>query len=180
MITLGTGIGMGIIIDRKLHHGSHGLIEGGHMIIPTNLRSKNIDSLRSKTISICSESISGVNYVVCGCGQVDCVEAYASARNTAMRLFERDKKKLNNSNGDSSSEHAEPLSFGSKEVFERALRGDPDAVEVLEETADYLALLCLNISRLVDPSVIIFGGGMAQAGTGFIDKVQSNMKKLAW
>lgn len=68
MVTLGTGIGCGLILNQQLHLGSNGLIEAGHMIVSTALGSR-----------------------VCGCGQSGCVEAYASAYTTAKRLAEADQ-----------------------------------------------------------------------------------------
>jgi glucokinase len=69
MITLGTGIGSALILDGQLYQGSHGLIEGGHMIVSTSTGSR-----------------------MCGCGQAGCVEAYASASSTVQRLEELDAK----------------------------------------------------------------------------------------
>jgi glucokinase len=67
MVTLGTGIGCGLILNGQLHLGSNGLIEAGHMIVCTAADSRK-----------------------CGCGQYGCVEAYASAYTTAKRLREAD------------------------------------------------------------------------------------------
>lgn len=67
MITLGTGVGCGLILNQQLHLGSNGLIEAGHMIVSTAPDSR-----------------------VCPCGQTGCVEAYASALTTAKRLREAD------------------------------------------------------------------------------------------
>lgn len=67
MITLGTGIGLGLILNGQLYQGSNGLIEGGHMILAT-------------------ESQGGRK---CGCGQTGCAEITASARMTAKRYLEK-------------------------------------------------------------------------------------------
>jgi glucokinase len=67
MITLGTGVGCGLILNQQLHLGSNGLIEAGHMIVATGPDSRK-----------------------CPCGQTGCVEAYASAYTTAKRLSEAD------------------------------------------------------------------------------------------
>jgi glucokinase len=65
MITLGTGIGCGLILNGDLYQGSHGMIEAGHMMVTNSAQSRP-----------------------CGCGQRGCVEAYSSAKNTVKRLQE--------------------------------------------------------------------------------------------
>ncbi len=100
MVTLGTGIGFGLILDGRLYQGSYGLIEGGHMIVSTSSTSRP-----------------------CGCGQTGCVEAYSSAKNTALRLRELDAKDGNT---------IEAASNG-KEVFSRFALNDYNAVNVVEE-----------------------------------------------
>jgi glucokinase len=122
MVTLGTGIGLGLVLEGKLYQGSHGLIEGGHMIIEA-------DASNGRS---------------CPCGQIGCAEAYASAKSTSVRMFEVDG---NGANSDAPS------------VFARAASGDRRAQSILDETAEKLAILCINICRVVDPSVIILGGG---------------------
>lgn len=67
MITLGTGIGCGLILNGQLFQGSNGLVEAGHMIVTNSSHSRP-----------------------CGCGQRGCVEAYSSAKNTVKRLQEMD------------------------------------------------------------------------------------------
>lgn len=124
MLTLGTGIGCGLILNNQLYQGSHGQIEAGHMII-TN-----------------SSSISGYNYSnnkiqagcfdrPCGCGQVGCVEAYASARNTALRLAEVDNSQSTTSKNEGNINEKNLLN--AKEVFSRYQSHDANAVKVVEE-----------------------------------------------
>jgi glucokinase len=101
MITLGTGVGFGLILDRQLYQGSYGLIEGGHMIVSTSPDSRQ-----------------------CGCGQKGCVEAYSSAKNTALRLAELDAK---------DGTVIDPTSITGKEAFSRYSMNDYNAVNVIEE-----------------------------------------------
>ena len=69
MITIGTGVGVGLVINSSLYQGSNGLVEGGHMIVNTSDRKK------------------------CGCGQSGCVELWGSAKNTVLRMEEADQMK---------------------------------------------------------------------------------------
>lgn len=69
---------------------------------------------------------------------------------------------------------------GAKGLFQRADQGDEIAKKVLQEVADYLAIFCINICRIVDPEVIIFGGGMAHAGDRLLKSVQESMLKYTW
>jgi glucokinase len=166
MITIGTGVGLGLILDGKVHTGSHGLVEGGHMIVtpPGHVGAR-----------------------ICGCGQLGCVEAYASARSTAVRLAEADAQQdvglfagglgmL----GLSSPEKRSAVAGGAKEVFRRASEGDKVAQAVLNDTYECLAILCINLCRVVDPDVIVLGGGMALAGDGFLSAVKDYMVRRSW
>ena len=156
MITIGTGIGLGLILDRKLFQGSRGLIEGGHMIVETN---------RSHARQ-------------CNCGQLGCVEAYASAKNTGIRMFEMDQSiDLN----PALSANLTCPEGGSIEVFRRALMNDDNnSKQVLEDTYEYLAVLCINICRIIDPEVIIIGGGMSKAGDLLIAGIYRHFHARAW
>lgn len=111
MITLGTGIGCGLILDGQLYQGSHGLVEGGHMIVSTSSNSRH-----------------------CGCGQHGCVEAYSSAKNTAIRLSELDAKDGN---------ITDPTVMTGKEVFNRYAMNDFNAVNVVEEVGS-IYIFCLS------------------------------------
>lgn len=62
-----SGLGLGLVLDGKLYQGSRGLIEGGHTIVNNKNHGRK-----------------------CSCGQVGCVEAYSSAKNTSIRMFEMD------------------------------------------------------------------------------------------
>lgn len=146
LITLGTGIGFGLILNGQLHQGSHGLLEAGHMIVTT------VPGARK-----------------CGCGQVGCVETYSSASNTALRLEELDK-------ADSSS--SEKLT--GKDVFARYATNDFNAVTVVEETAEHLAVMVINVCRVVDPDVIVFGGGLARAGETLLSCIRKYIAKKSW
>ena len=159
MITLGTGIGLGLVLNSNLYQGSNGLVEGGHMIIDTNKQTSR----------------------KCGCGQYGCVEAYASATNTAKIYDETSNTNVfvkTLSLGMLSSPSKKP-SDGAKGVFDMASEGDVIAQQVLKSTYENLAYLCINICRIIDPDIIIFGGGMSK-GKGLIENVKMCINEKSW
>ncbi|MCD6303811.1 MAG: ROK family protein, partial [Planctomycetes bacterium] len=137
LLTLGTGLGGGLIIDGRVHHGSHEIgAELGHMIIVPDGR-------------------------LCGCGQRGCIEQYCSA--TFMsRAAER---KLREHARNSSLEDVlyEKGELTSKDINEARAAGDAFAAEVWDEMARYLAIGCVNFARIFDPDRIVLAGGMAAA-----------------
>jgi glucokinase len=138
----------------------------------------------------------------CGCGQYGCAEVYSSAKNMAIRMYEEDKRqndcktRKNDVSGadrirdddhddDSDSDNHEEvimtgIDLSAQHVFERYLHSDPLAVKIMEETADYLSVLAINICRVVDPEIIIFSGGLAKAGDIFLALVRDKMKHRTW
>lgn len=66
------------------------------------------------------------------------------------------------------------------DVFTRAEQGDLSAQTILNETAEALALLCINICRILDPEFIIIGGGMSLAGEPLLSLILSNFKERSW
>lgn len=154
MLTLGTGIGFGIISRGKVVHGATGIAgEGGHLILVPNGRQ-------------------------CGCGQRGCLETYASANSTAARAIEAIKA------GESSilrEKAGDDLnSITSRKVFEAAKAGDGLAERIVNETAEYLGIAAVTICRLLDPQMIVFAGGMILAGDYLFDKVRSAFSAQTW
>jgi glucokinase len=144
LFTLGTGVGGGIIIDDKIIEGehSHGG-ELGHLRIDTPDRGR-----------------------ICGCGARGCLEAYASATNVVRRAREemaawRPPTKLR----DYFTANDDVLT--AKVVFDLADGGDELAKKLIDDTAYYLALGACAAMAAVDPEMIVFGGGMAEAGEPF-------------
>ncbi len=137
MLTLGTGIGGGIIVDGKLWHGSgENAGELGHMIVDAEGR-------------------------VCKCGQTGCLEAYASASSTAARASELV------ASGEASSLKAIVDGGGTidcRDVVEAAKAGDVVASRVWDATCRYLAVGCINIRHILEPERIVLAGGMSAAG----------------
>ncbi len=159
LFTLGTGIGGGIVVagDEGGYvvegEHSHGAEVGHHVIEMTNPRR-------------------------CGCGRLGCLEAYASATAVALRTQEALA-----ADGGRSSLHAVLRSgseLTSREVFAAASAGDALAERVVEETALYLAVGAVNLMHIIDPELVVFGGGMIAAGDGFLDRIRAHVRRLAF
>ncbi len=152
--TLGTGVGSGIVVDGKIVHGATGQAgEGGHVIIFPNGR-------------------------LCGCGQRGCVEAYASANSTAKRAVEAIEKGGQSSLATAFKGRLNQIT--SKDIFDAAKLADPLATQIVDETAEVLALTCINFSRILEPQMIVFSGGMIYAGDFLFDKIRHYYQKHTW
>jgi glucokinase len=154
MLTLGTGVGSGLVVNGKIVHGSVGNAgEGGHIIVQPNGRQ-------------------------CGCGQRGCLETYGSASRTGQRAAEavRDSKEATTLR--------EPFEKGkeitAKMVFDHAKAGDKLARRVVEETVMYLAVGCVTLCRLFDPQMIVFAGGMILAGDYLFDQIRAEFHRQSW
>jgi glucokinase len=154
-VSLGTGIGTGMVLDRRLYYGRTGMAgEGGHMSI----------------------DLAGP---LCGCGKRGCVEVYASGTAVARRARERLAKK-----GGSGSKMLQ-LAEGELErvtalvVGQAALEAYNLANEVLREAADFLAVWLGNIIDLLEPEVIILGGGLGQIMRDFVAQIRSGLRHWA-
>lgn len=151
--TVGTGIGSGIVFDRKIYHGRTGsAAEGGHV---------TIDFRGPK----------------CGCGKRGCIESFCSgpalARRAQQRLgetAERRSKLFELVGGKAADITAEV-------VAEAYRQGDCLAVSILEEAADYLAIWAGNIIDLIEPDVFILGGGLASLLSNFFGRFREELPK---
>ena len=142
-VTLGTGVGGGIVVDGRLLHGSHGSgAEIGHMV------------LRSQEPERCS------------CGKHGCVEQYCSATGI-VRLAKRHL---------ASSEMPSVLrsmdTFAAKDVFDAGKAGDALALEVLDEFYRLMGEFLGSLCSVVDPEMVVLGGGVSKAGTMLLDGVE--------
>jgi glucokinase len=155
LYTLGTGVGGGIISRGAIVEGEHS--HGGEL---GHLRIATPDHGR-----------------LCGCGARGCLEAYASATNVVRRAREemaawRAPTKLRDYYTANDDE------FTAKVVFDLADGGDPLAAKVVDDTAYYLALGACGVMAVVDPEMIVFGGGMAEAGEPFRAKIEAYVKRF--
>ena len=142
LVTLGTGVGGGIIIDGHPVVGAHGAGgEIGHITVRND---------ETET---------------CGCGRKGCLEQYASATGLVRltkRYFEKNTKNsiLNKKE------------ITAKEVFDAAKAGDEAALEITEEFGAYLGQALVNLAATVDPAVFVIGGGVSKAGDILLDIVR--------
>lgn len=148
MVTLGTGVGGGIIVDGKPVHGATGAGgEIGHMVLNRN------------------------ETVKCGCGKHGCVEQYCSATGIA-RLA---NLALSESNAPSVLRNVGKLA--AKDVFDAAKAGDALANEVLEQVYAYMGEFIANLCCVVNPEVVVLGGGVSKAGQILLDGVEREFQK---
>ena len=142
MITLGTGVGCGIIMGGRMVTGAHGYGgEAGHI------------------------QINPGEEEVCNCGKHGCLEQYCSA-NGIVRMT---KKELQNSNADTMLQDYDDLSC--RNIFYAAKEGDAFALRQVEKFAETLALGLSYISCVIDPELFLIGGGVSKAGTIVTDTV---------
>jgi glucokinase len=73
-----------------------------------------------------------------------------------------------------------PVDLSARHVFEASAAGDGLATEVVEETAYYLAVGTANLMHVLDPEVIVYGGGMTAAGESFLERIRAHVSKLAF
>lgn len=147
MVTLGTGVGGGIIVNGKIVGGSHGAGgEIGHICV-------NYEETEP-----------------CGCGNCGCLEQYASATGIVRLANARLHK-----NEDATVLRDEPVS--AKSVFDAVKAGDKVAQEVAEQFGNYLGHALANIVVVSDPSVIVIGGGVSKAGKVLIPYIEKPFRE---
>lgn len=151
--TLGTGVGGGIIIDRKVHHGAHGYAaELGHDTVE-------------------------LDGIPCSCGNIGCVEMYASAR--AIGLYAQ--QQLQAGRESLMTEMAAAIDqVTSKTVYEASLKGDQLAKEVIARTARYLGAGIAAVVCVLDPEMVVIGGGGANMGDVLLDPVREEVKRRVY
>lgn len=152
-ITIGTGVGGGIIINGEIVHGTNGMAgEIGHLtVVPEN-------------------------GLLCNCGKSGCLETISSATGMVRlammgieahpesQLFKRNKQ------------------YGyitSKMIVEAANENDQFALELLNTSSYYLGLAIANIANTINPSRIVIGGGVSKAGTLLLDLIAKYFKQFA-
>ena len=153
-LTLGTGVGGGIIIDGKPYSGAHGCgSEIGHMMIK-------------------------MGGELCTCGNYGCFERYASA--TAII---REARKAMAEHPESSMLAAcggDPEKLNAKIVIDAAKAGDETAKTVFDGYVHALAVGIINIINMLDPEVIVLGGGVSAAGEFLLDAVREAVKPMVF
>ena len=151
MVTLGTGVGGGIIVDGKIVAGFDGAGgEIGHI---------TIDPAEQET---------------CNCGRRGCLEQYTSATGI-VRLA---KKKLAADARETALRNHEPLT--ARDIFDEAKAKDAVALELVDEVCKILGAALSNIACVVNPEVIVIGGGVSKAGEMLTERVQKYYKEAAF
>ncbi len=145
MITLGTGVGGGVVIDQKIVAGRHGLAgEIGH----THVRDDETE--------------------YCNCGSRGCLEQVASATGIVReaKLF------MASSGKESALREFDEKTLTAKDVIDTAKAGDELAMEVVECVCYYLGRSLAQLALTIDPEIFVIGGGVSKAGQFLIDIIQ--------
>jgi glucokinase len=153
-LTIGTGIGGGIIIDGRLYHGASDIAgEFGHMTIDANGRR-------------------------CKCGNYGCIEAYASGPNIALRAVEAlatdsDSTLPGRVGG-------ELHRITAQTVYEAAQAGDALALEVVRDTARFLGAAVGSLINIFNPEAVVIMGGVTQAGPNLFEPLRRETARRAF
>lgn len=153
-VAIGTGVGGGLVIDGKLYRGANFTAgELGHMTI-------DIDG------------------PTCRCGGKGCLEMYCSSDAIIQRAQDKLKHQM--------TEAFENLLEGSldnlniKKLFAAAKKNDPVATDVIDETAAYLGIGLAGVINLLNPEILVLGGGVTDGGAGFVEAVGAAIRKYAF
>lgn len=153
LLTLGTGIGGGVVLGGRILRGFFETAgEVGHTIVIPDGRP-------------------------CGCGQKGCLEAYASA-NSIVRIVSEQIS------AGTATVCAETLTaengLTAEHVAEAAQAGDSVAMQAWDQACRLLAVSCVNVQHVLNPQVIVLGGGMSAAGAQLLEPVRRHFSELTW
>jgi len=147
-VTLGTGVGGGIVVEGNLLHGAHGSgAEIGHICV------NPAETLR------------------CNCGNYGCVEQYCSATGI-VRLA-----KLYLATNDTATSLREIENLTCKDIFDAAKAEDAAALEILDQVYRYMGLFLASVCSTVNPEVVVIGGGVSKAGDMLVKGVEPYFHK---
>ena len=152
-LTLGTGVGGGVVINGMVYHGSQNTAgELGHTVVEPNGR-------------------------YCGCGNQGCLEAYAGAKNIVERIQE--KIVAGHSTTLASATNA-GTTLTPRMIAEAAQAGDELAIEIFAETGRYIGIALTSIAHILNPQIAIIGGGIAEAGEKLLfEPIRAELSKRA-
>lgn len=153
MVTIGTGVGFGFIFEGKLYHGAtYGGCEFGHT-----------------TLILDGEQ--------CTCGKKGCIEAYAS-----FTALIRDASKYIEAHpgGKLAKLKKENENIGGRLLFEEAVSGNEEAAEIVERFLEYIGAGIVNIVNILDPEVVVIGGGISKSSDYFIPKISRYVAENAF
>jgi glucokinase len=154
-ITIGTGIGGGIIMDGVLYHGSSDVAgEIGHTTIDSTGR-------------------------YCRCGNYGCLEAYASGPAIATRAREvLVREEVESSIPDMVAGRLEDIT--AQTIYDAAKRGDPVASEIVRDTARYLGAGIANLLNIFNPDTVVIAGGVTAAGDALFVPLRAEVRRRAF
>lgn len=154
-VTLGTGIGTGFVCDGKAYTGwSGGAGEGGHVTI----------DFRGP---------------LCACGKRGCIEVYASGTGIARNAREHLAAKPYSTSRMIQLGEGRLSNVSAETVSEAAQKGDALASQILEETADHLAVWMGTVIDMIEPEVFIFGGGVGHLMMKYRSRIRRQLQKWA-
>jgi len=152
LLTLGTGVGGGVVIDNKLFEGYQGKgVELGHMVIRMGGR-------------------------LCGCGRQGCLEAYASA--TALMKFAKEELEKNPKSSMLDKAEGNIERVDGRIIFESEKEGDAVAKKVVKKYIKYLSEGIMNYCNIFRPELVLLGGGISNQGDYLIRKVKRYCKRF--
>jgi glucokinase len=153
-VTIGTGIGGGLILDGRLYHGASDVAgEIGHTTIDSTGRR-------------------------CKCGNYGCLEAYASG----PAIADRAREALADNEASLLTELAggDPARITARTVYEAAGRGDVIAREVVRDTARFLGAGIANLLNIFNPDVVVLAGGVTDAGVALYEPLRAEVRRRAF
>lgn len=152
-LTLGTGVGGGVVIDGEVYHGSRNTAgELGHTVVEPNGR-------------------------YCGCGNQGCLEAYAGAKNIVERIQEKIATGRRTVLAAASNSGT---ALTPRMIAEAAQSGDELAIEIFAETGRYIGIALTSIAHILNPQIAIIGGGIAEAGEKLLfEPIRTELSKRA-
>jgi glucokinase len=154
-VTLGTGIGTALVLQHRIYQGRTGVAgEGGHMTI--NFRGPR-----------------------CGCGKRGCIETYVSGTAIARQARERLGKRKGRRSHRGTFGDNDIASITAETVAKAAAAGNQLAREILGEAADHFAIWLGGIIDLLEPDVIVVGGGIGSLMTSMLSRIQSRLNVWA-
>jgi glucokinase len=153
MLTLGTGVGAGVVLDGRILHGHfENAAELGHMIV-------------------------AADGLPCACGQRGCLEQYAAASAVARRVERAIQEGEPSTLADAVRQGA---SLDAADVARSAAAGDALCLRIWDEACLYLAVACIAIQHAFNPARVVLGGGMSCAGDFLIGRVEEHVSRHRW
>lgn len=151
-ITLGTGVGSGIIANGEILSGVNGTAgEIGH-------------------------TIADRDGYLCNCGRMGCLDTIASATGIIHQAMDKVNE---NPNSELAIFYHQNSTLTAKDIFELAAKSDKTCKDIIDRIADILGLVIANAAAVINPSKIIIGGGVSNAGDALLNPVTASFKKYS-